>query len=91
MAGINRVLHKRDYQRPVQLIKIVGACDAPPRCVEVTLPDGRIVRLPCSQCQFSPGHVVVPTWLFDKIFTRDRGNAPQAPHPAGRSQPSCPR
>jgi len=91
MDAVHRTLHRFDYYNAVEVVRIIDAIDAPPRCVEVTTAGGRIVRLPSSQCQFMPGRVVIPVWLYDKIFTRARGDASEVPRPAGRSIPSRPR
>jgi len=62
-----RVLHWHD-RRAVRAVPIVNLEDAPPRCIQVTTAAGRIVRLPRNQCQFAPGVVVIPLWLYCKIF-----------------------
>ena len=38
-----------------------------PEVVEITLADGRTVRLRRDQCEFYPGKVFVPQWLGMRI------------------------
>jgi len=57
---------------PVKVIEITGIPEITDTQVLVKVADtGREVKLPSSQVDFAPGRVILPVWLWKKIWGSD--------------------
>ena len=62
----------RKRQRPDRIVPIKDLAFISAKCIEVVADNGMRLRLPRSQVEFLPHAVVLPQWLYQKIFAQGR-------------------
>ena len=57
-------------------LKVLAISEAPKRTdnqvIVKILDTGKELKLPLSQVEFAPGRVVIPAWLYNQIFGKDK-------------------